>query len=43
MIKNYLKSYNILTDDEIEIFIQKTTKRNLNKQDYFIKEGENCN
>ena len=42
MIKNYLKSYNILTDDEIEIFIQKTTKRNLNKQDYFIKEGETC-
>jgi CRP-like cAMP-binding protein len=42
MIKNYLKSYNILTDDEIEIFIQKTTKRNLNKQDFFIKEGETC-
>jgi CRP-like cAMP-binding protein len=42
MIKNYLKSYNILTDDEIEIFIQNTTKRNLNKQDFFIKEGETC-
>lgn len=42
MIRNYLKSYNILTDDEIEIFIQKTTKRNLSKQDYFIKEGETC-
>lgn len=42
MIKNYLKSYNILTDDEIEIFMQKTSKRNLKKQDYFIKEGETC-
>lgn len=42
MIENYLKSYNILTDDEIEIFIQKTVKRNLNKLDYFIKEGETC-
>lgn len=42
MIKRYLQSYNILTDNEIEIFIQKTSKRNLNKQDYFIKEGETC-
>lgn len=42
MIKNYLELYNILSDDEIEIFIQKTTKRNLKKQDYFIREGETC-
>lgn len=42
MIKNYLKAYNILTDDEIELFIQKSTNRYLNKQDYFIKEGETC-
>lgn len=42
MIENYLKSYNILTDDEIEIFVQKTTKRILKKQDYFIIEGDTC-
>lgn len=42
MIENYLKSYNILTDDEIDIFIQKTTKRILKKQDYFIKGGGTC-
>jgi CRP-like cAMP-binding protein len=41
-IKNYLEIFNIFTDDEIEIFIQKTAKRNLNKQDYFIREGETC-
>jgi CRP-like cAMP-binding protein len=42
MIRDYLKSYNILSDEEIEIFIQKTVKRNLNKQEYFIREGEIC-
>lgn len=43
MIRNYLKSQNILTNDEIEIFIQKTVKRKLSKLDYFIREGETCN
>ena len=42
MIKNYLKSFNILTDDEIENFILITTKRDLNKADYFIRQGETC-
>lgn len=42
MIKNYLKSFNVLTDDEIENFIQLSTKRELNKSDYFIREGEIC-
>ena len=42
MIKNYLKSFNILTDDEIENFILMTTKRDLNKADYFIRQGETC-
>ena len=40
MIKNYLKSFNILTDDEIENLILITTKRDLNKADYYIREGE---
>lgn len=42
MIKKYLKSFNALTDDEIENLVQITTKRDLNKADYFIREGETC-
>lgn len=42
MIKKYLKSFNVLTDDEIANFIQLSTKRGLNKADYFIREGEIC-
>ena len=42
MIKNYLKSFNVLTDDEIANFIHATTKRYLNKSDYFIRQGEIC-
>lgn len=42
MIKNYLKSFNVLTDDEIENLILVTTKRDLNKADYFIRQGETC-
>ena len=41
-IKNYLKSFNVLTDDEIENLILVTTKRDLNKVDYFIRQGETC-
>lgn len=42
MIKNYLQSFNILTDDEIENLVQVTTKKYLNKADYFIRQGEIC-
>ncbi|GCC52691.1 Crp/Fnr family transcriptional regulator [Chryseotalea sanaruensis] len=42
MIKKYLQSFHVLTDDEIENFIQLSTKRNLNKSDYFIRETETC-
>ena len=42
MIKEYLKSYNVLTDNEIENLIQLSTKRDLNKSDYFVREGETC-
>lgn len=41
-IKNFLKSFNILTDIEIENFINIATHKILNKNDYFIKEGETC-
>lgn len=42
-MEKYLKSFNILTDKEIEDFVQSTTKRVLKKGDYFIREGEICN
>jgi CRP-like cAMP-binding protein len=42
MIKEYLQSFNVLTDDEIENFIQLSTKKHLNKADYFIRENETC-
>lgn len=42
MIKNYLKAFNILAEDEIENLIQLTKKRSLKKLDYFIREGEIC-
>lgn len=42
MLKNYLKSFNVLTDDEIENLIHAMTKRDLNKADYFIRQGETC-
>lgn len=42
-MEEYLRSFNILTDEEIEDFVQSTTKRELKKGSYFISEGEICN
>jgi CRP-like cAMP-binding protein len=42
MITNYLKSFNILTDNEIENLTNLSTRRDLSKMDYFILEGETC-
>jgi CRP-like cAMP-binding protein len=42
MIKKYLKSFNVLTDDEIGNLIDLSTRRDLYKADYFIREGETC-
>ena len=42
MLNNYLKSFNILTDEDIQDFIQSSETRYLNKADYFIREGEIC-
>ncbi|WP_194975846.1 Crp/Fnr family transcriptional regulator [Aquiflexum lacus] len=41
-MERYLKSFNILTDKEIEHFVQSTSQMMLNKGDYFIQEGEVC-
>lgn len=39
-MKNYLKSFNILTDDEIGSFERVVKYKHLKKGDFFIKEGE---
>lgn len=41
-LKVFFKSFNILTDSEIEDFIQLLSYKNYKKSDYFIKEGETC-
>lgn len=41
-LKLYLKSFNIITDKEIDSLLQVTTVKNYNKSDYFIKEEETC-
>lgn len=41
-LKVFFKSFNILTDSEIEDFIQLLSYKSYKKSDYFIKEGEIC-
>ena len=41
-MRSYFKSFNILTDDEIENFIELSVKKDLKKADYFIREPETC-
>jgi len=38
-MRDYLKSFNILSDDEIDLFESKLIRKTLKKGDYFIKEG----
>lgn len=42
-LKSHLKSFNILSDDEIDDFIAASTTKHLKKSEYYIKEGETCN
>ena len=39
-MRNYLKSFNILTDDDIDSFESKVTYKKLKKGDFFIKDGK---
>ncbi len=39
---NYLKSFNILSNDDIDLFESKATYKKLNKGDFFIKDGKTC-
>ncbi|MEO0332837.1 MAG: hypothetical protein AAF223_14340, partial [Bacteroidota bacterium] len=41
-IVNYLKSFGILTDEEIESFLRVATSKSLRRDDYFITEGRIC-
>ena len=41
-MKNYLKSFNILSNDEIDLFETKVTYKKLEKGDFFIQEGKTC-
>lgn len=42
MLKSYLQSFGLLTDDEIDNLISLSTKRHLEKMDYFVRQGEVC-
>lgn len=41
-MRDYLRAFQILTEEEIEAFIQICKKRQLNKSDFLIKEAEVC-
>jgi CRP-like cAMP-binding protein len=41
-IRNYLKSFNILSNDEIDLFESKVTYKKFEKGHFFIKEGKTC-
>jgi CRP-like cAMP-binding protein len=42
MIKKYLQTFEILSEIEINDFIENITPKKLNKFDFFIREGEVC-
>lgn len=39
-MRNYLKTFNILTEEEIDLFEKKVIHKKINKGDFFIKEGQ---
>lgn len=41
-LRNYLQSFNILTETEIEDLLTQVSFRRLKKGDFFIKEGKTC-
>jgi CRP-like cAMP-binding protein len=43
MIKQYFTSFKVFTNKEIADFIQLFEVRSYHKNDFFVKEGENCN
>ncbi|WMN11548.1 Crp/Fnr family transcriptional regulator [Marivirga salinae] len=43
MIKEYFKSFEVFSEDEITGFVQLFEFRKLKKNDFFVNEGEKCN
>lgn len=41
-MKSYLKSFNVLSDEEIGILLQSASTKVIDKYEYFIREGEVC-
>ncbi|MCF1192095.1 Crp/Fnr family transcriptional regulator [Mangrovimonas sp. AS39] len=41
-MKNYLATFGILTEEEIDLFEKKVVHKKLKKGDFFIKEGQTC-
>lgn len=41
-MRNFLKSFNILSNDEMDLFESKVTYKKLRKDDFFIEEGKTC-
>ncbi|PKG41424.1 Crp/Fnr family transcriptional regulator [Psychroflexus sp. MES1-P1E] len=39
-MRDYLKSFNILTDEDIDVFESKVIRKTLKKGDYFVREGK---
>lgn len=39
---NYLKSFRILSNEDIDLFLSLTTIKKIKKEDFFIKEGRTC-
>ncbi|PIF46708.1 CRP-like cAMP-binding protein [Chryseobacterium sp. 52] len=42
MIENYLRSFNIFSENDIEDFLQLFETRKVQKNDFFVQEGEKC-
>lgn len=42
-MENYLKSFNLLTNEEIEEFSKMVRKKTLKKGEFFVKAGSTCN
>jgi CRP-like cAMP-binding protein len=42
MIGDYFQSFNVFSKEEIESFLLLFEKRKLNKNDYFVREGDQC-
>jgi CRP-like cAMP-binding protein len=41
-MRNYLKSFNVLSSEDIDLFESMVTYKKLDKGDFFIKEGKTC-